>query len=108
MRWKSTFVLAGICLALWVFSRRYWLIALALVIGSVTYSLHAATLQQSVIAQAGLAREDVTVEVVVTSDVKRTKHRVRGSTLNRPQSSFLARVEALHYQSGLSLGEKSM
>jgi len=69
MRWKSTFVLAGICLALWVFSRRYWLIALALVIGSVTYSLHAATLQQSVIAQAALAREDVTVEVVVTSDV---------------------------------------
>jgi competence protein ComEC len=96
MGWKSTFVLAGICLALWVFSRRYWLIALALVIGSVTYSLHAATLQQSVIAQAALAREDVTVEVVVTSDVKRTKHRVRGSTLNRPQSSFLARAEALH------------
>ncbi len=96
MGWKSIFVLAGICLALWVFSRRYWLIALALVIGSVTYSLHAATLQQSVIAQAGLAREDVTVEVVVTSDVKRTKHRVRGSTLNRPQSSFLARAEALH------------
>jgi len=90
-------VLAGISCALWVVARRYWLIALALLIGSVTYSLHAATLQESVIAKAALSRQEVIAEVVVTSDVKKTKHRVRGSTLNQPQSSFLARAESVQF-----------
>ena len=90
-------MLAGISCALWVVARRYWLIALALLIGSVTYSLHAATLQESVIAKAALSRQEVIAEVVVTSDVKKTKHRVRGSTLNQPQSSFLARAESVQF-----------
>lgn len=83
------------CITSWFFAPRYWLISLALLVGSAIYSLHVATLQQSIIADLALSRSDVSIEAIVTSDVKRTQHRVRGSTLDRPQSSFMVRVVSI-------------
>jgi competence protein ComEC len=70
-----------------------WVVALALVIGSTSYSVHSATLIDSAVGELARNRSSAELILVVTSDCKVTGHKVYGSQLKRPNISFLARTK---------------
>jgi competence protein ComEC len=82
----------------YLFKRRFYIISLALLIGSILLSIHSQILQSSVIAQLAKSSSDVKVIASVTSDPKLTFERVRGSNINPSQSSFLVRTSYLESQ----------
>jgi competence protein ComEC len=92
--WASAVGLVFVVITTFLFNR-YWIVALAIVIGSASYSIHSATLTQSSIGSMALARKLVQIEAIVISDCKITRHKVYGSQLKKPSSSFLARTKLL-------------
>ena len=84
-----------LCISAFFLAEKYWVLALAVLIGAATFSVHAATLQHSVLARYAKQGTEVTLVAKVTSDTKTTNHKVRGSTLSKPQSSFLVRAHSL-------------
>ena len=65
----------------------------AILVGSLIYSLHFATLQRSDLARLALERTDATIRATVIADAKTTTHKVNGSILRKPQQSFLVRAK---------------
>jgi len=77
------------------FYERYWIVALAFVIGSASYSIHSATLAQSPIGVLAHSRTAAELKAIVISDCKITRHKVYGSTLKKPSISFLVRTKSV-------------
>lgn len=77
------------------------MLALAILVGSAIYSIHSATLLHSSIGQLVDSRESVQVAATVTSDCKVTRHKVYGSRLKKPSSSFLARTKYVEAEDSL-------
>jgi competence protein ComEC len=90
--------LLPIVLLLQLRAKSYAILAWALLVGCCIYSLHLATLQHSLLAQIAQERGEVLLRATVTSDVKSTGHKVRGSNLHQPQSSFLIRATQVQWQ----------
>lgn len=63
--------------------------------GAAIFSVHNATLQQSILSQYAKEGAQATLNAKITSDAKTTAHKVRGSTLSKPQTSFLIRAHSL-------------
>lgn len=78
-----------------VFADKFWIFSLAVLIGAAIFSVHNATLQHSILARYAKDGAQATLIAKVTSDTKTTSHKVRGSTLSKPQSSFLVRAHFL-------------
>jgi competence protein ComEC len=92
LSWKIAIALLPLLFISLIKAQRWWIVLWAVIVGAAIYSLHSATLQQSHLAKLAIEREQATVQGVITSDTKITYQRVRGSTLNQSQQSFLMRV----------------
>ena len=95
--WRIILPLLALTVLSFIFLQRYWIVVLGLLIGSLIYSLHFATLQTSTLAELARAGAEVKLKAVVTSDPKLTTAKVYGSNLSRPQQSFLVRVQLLNH-----------
>ena len=96
--WRVVFLPLLPILFLLYIKSRYLMLAIAVLVGSTVFSLHIATLQRSELATLGTQRAEVDLRATVTSDVKKTSHKVSGSILRKPQYSFLARVTYLSHK----------
>ena len=79
-------------------ARGYAIFFWSLLLGCGIYSLHLATLQHSLLAQIAQNRGQVLLHATVTSEIKSTGHKVRGSNLHQPQNSFLVRATKVQWQ----------
>ncbi|MBU3692049.1 MAG: MBL fold metallo-hydrolase [Candidatus Nanopelagicaceae bacterium] len=96
--WKLAIPLFLIVLLAQIRSSRYAIFAWSILVGCGIYSLHLATLQQSFLAQIAQDRGQVVLHAKVTSDIKSTGHKVRGSNLHQPQNSFLVRATKVQWR----------
>lgn len=95
--WQITLFLLLLNIAISRWAPRFVMVGWALLAGSAIYALHFATLQESSLAKLAAGRATVTIAGVITSDVKTTLHKVNGSTLRRPQNSFLIRAHQVRF-----------
>lgn len=96
--WQVVFLPLLLMFLLMYTRSRYLMLAIAVLVGSTVFSLHMATLQRSELATLAIQRAEVSLRATVTSDVKKTFHKVSGSTLRKPQYSWLARVSYLSFE----------
>jgi competence protein ComEC len=96
--WKLAIPLFLIVLLVRVSARKYAIFVWSLLVGCGIYSLHFATLQHSLLAEIAQNRGQVVLHATVTSEIKSTGHKVRGSNLHQPQNSFLVRATKVQWQ----------
>ncbi len=96
--WKVAIPLFLIVFLVQIRARGYAIFFWSLLLGCGIYSLHLATLQHSLLAQIAQNRGQVLLHATVTSEIKSTGHKVRGSNLHQPQNSFLVRATKVQWQ----------
>ena len=90
--WRWALLIAPIGLILYLRAKAVSILAWSLLVGCGIYSLHLATLQNSLLANIAQDRGAVVLHAKVTSDIKSTTPKVQGSQLNRSQNSFVVRA----------------
>ena len=92
-------LIAPIVLLLYSRAKAVSILAWSLLVGCGIYSLHLATLQNSLLAKIAQDRGAVVLQAKVTSDIKSTTPKVQGSQLNRSQNSFVVRATYVEWDS---------
>jgi competence protein ComEC len=97
--WSWAIALAPIGLLLYLRAKDFSILVWSLLVGCGIYSLHLATLQHSLLAKIAQDHGAVVLQATITSEIKETAPKVRGSFLHGPQNSFLVRASQVEWDS---------